>query len=781
MGTTLTKKEGVKKTSVRTKKVAAVKRVVRKTATKKTTEVKLKQSKKTAARAGKQVETKTPSTTEVVFVPGEASLRLLEKVHLYTIWYERHVPSVMSGVARVSGYTFILLGTMFAVFSYFDTNNILSTPAALVCSESGCLNIPDNELPEGVPKISFINSIPATLSVDTDFKISAVNTSAPVIILTAIETGSTVVLEPIERQGEHEYRFLIPAGRLTPASYKIEAKTEHNNATYTFTGPSFLIAGKELRQAVAAEVATAIIGESLETASTTENVASGQTITEVSTTTTTVTDAGTEEVELNQELSSRIVASGTLSPITITLHETGGTSYVKILTGDFVPTNVEVYSQLNATGQPLYLGQATQVQGEWVFSVSALNLPLSSHYLYGSFIVAGKTYQSEAVTYTPTKADYTSPTTEADLAILVQKIELSLLASTINNEHRRRYFDYFASQVETLFIESEELQFADRNLLVAIDTAMRADTESLQPLLLRYATAVQTENEFFINLSNTALTTHYTRLASTVASIIGEPAAVPAIHAVLALRYQVLKDKIRESEEQIKQETNNLTARDSDQDGISDFDEVANFGTNPLMADTDFDGVIDSVELIRMSDPLQADAEGVPTLNKNIEDITFDTVVNIKFVGPQIVMSKDNQSEDYFVRLEGLSIPNSHVYILSYSTGVIGVVKTSGSGTFSYTIEKDFAIGDHEVAAVLVDATGQIIASSRPYRFSRTENAFVAATAMSASAGQGVQPDEDNVLLNLLVAAVGVITFGFVLLLLSYTLRGRRPQKAQLA
>jgi hypothetical protein len=98
---------------------------------------------------------------------------------------------------------------------------------------------------------------------------------------------------------------------------------------------------------------------------------------------------------------------------------------------------------------------------------------------------------------------------------------------------------------------------------------------------------------------------------------------------------------------------------------------------------------------------------------------------------------------------------------------------------FSYTIERDFAIGQHEVAVVLTDTLGEIVASSKPHSFARTGNAFVAAAAMSTAAGQGSQPSEDDVLLHLLVAAVGVITFGFILLLLSNTLRNRRPTKAQ--
>src|SRR3989344_2393104 len=91
MGTTLGKKEEVKK-SVRAKKVTAVKRVTKKPVTKKVAEIKAKDIakvtvKKTTARTKKTSDSKVSSTPEVVFVPGQASLRLLEKVHLYPVWY----------------------------------------------------------------------------------------------------------------------------------------------------------------------------------------------------------------------------------------------------------------------------------------------------------------------------------------------------------------------------------------------------------------------------------------------------------------------------------------------------------------------------------------------------------------------------------------------------------------------------------------------------------------------------------------------------------------------
>ena len=778
MGTTLGKKEEVKK-SVRAKKVTAVKRVTKKPVAKKVAENKAKDIakvtvKKTASRAKKTSDSKVSSTPEVVFVPGQASLRLLEKVHLYTVWYEQYVPSMMSGVAKVGGYAFIFLGTVFAVFSYIDAKNIIGTPAALICSGSECMDVPDDALPITAPKITFLNSIPATLNSDTDFKITALNTTDPTITLTAIETGNTVILEPADRQNESEYRFLIPAGHLSAATYKIEATVQQNATTYTFAGPVFAVNPKELPEAVAAEVTTAVAEETVPAAT----AEGSEVITSNSDLTSEISTSSDEEELVDTE---PISTTRALSPISITLHDQPGSSYVKILTGDFTPSKVDVYSQLYATGQPLYLGQATLVQGEWVFNISALNLPQASHYLYASFAVTGKTYKTEAVKFEPITENLTSPNTETDLAVLVQKIELALLASSVDNNNRQHYFDFFTTQPEILFTESEELLFANKDLLSAIDNSMEQDVESLNPLLLQYAAATQAESQFITTLSNQALTDHYTKLASIVASLTGEPSAVPSIHTVMALRYQILKDKVRESEEQIKQDTNNLTTKDSDQDGVSDFDEVANFATNPLLADTDNDGVVDSVELIRNSDPLVVNQIVVPNLNKNIEEVTFDSVVEIDLVSPLVAATNNNEPEEYFVTVEGRSIPNSYVYLLSHTTDVVGIVKTGSTGLFSYTFEQNFNIGEHQITAVLTDVTGEIVASSKPHSFARTQNTFVAAATMSTATPLNTESNEDNVLLNLLVAAVGVITFGFVLLLLSSTLRNRHQTKTRLA
>lgn len=58
----------------------------------------------------------------------------------------------------------------------------------------------------------------------------------------------------------------------------------------------------------------------------------------------------------------------------------------------------------------------------------------------------------------------------------------------------------------------------------------------------------------------------------------------------------------------------NLAYYDSDYDYISDYDEIHTHKTNPLLSDTDGDGVIDGIEIQNGSDPLNIEEEFVTTV-----------------------------------------------------------------------------------------------------------------------------------------------------------------------
>lgn len=68
-----------------------------------------------------------------------------------------------------------------------------------------------------------------------------------------------------------------------------------------------------------------------------------------------------------------------------------------------------------------------------------------------------------------------------------------------------------------------------------------------------------------------------------------------------------------------------LKAKDSDQDGLSDYDETNVYKTDPLKADTDGDGLNDGAEVLtHKTDPLKADTDG-DGLNDGAEVLTHRT------------------------------------------------------------------------------------------------------------------------------------------------------------
>lgn len=777
MGTTLKKKEEVKKPVRASRKVAPKTPLKRATVEKEKTVDTAKEVKKKTPKKDSPTRAKTVSPdNETVFVPSTASLRLLEKMQLYTLWYQKQLPEYMATAARVGGYAFITVGALLSSYAYvFDKGFFTDQSAALVCSQNVCIDVADSALPAAAPTISFLNSIPARVESDIDFTVSLSNTNHADVSLKALATGETISLTPIEQKSEHEQTFLIPIKNLKPGMYTVHAKTTDETKTYIFTGPTFIRPESELDVVVENTVSPSetLVAETLE-ATTTESVAVAAADEDLASSTEILPEP---EPEPLPEIETEVVeeeATVPSAPINITLLRERGSAYVRVETGTFTPESVEVYSTPTDSVTPLFLGQATFAQGEWILSLEALELPAVEYLIYASFVMSDKAYQTEGVLYRPSGPAANESFSSADVNILVQKIELALLASEITNENRVAYYTYLTNQAQDPFGVIGEDTFADATVSAALDTVLDDYAPTLNALLLRYAVAVQGGQNYLISRAEKLLEDDYKQLASVVAAELADKTMVPTIHTALAQRYHILKDAIKNAEEQIKQDTNNLTSRDSDGDGISDFDEVALFNANPASADTDRDSVLDGVEIITGTPVL----EPAVLLQKNsfsvIEDITYDEVVKLSGVSPLSFTALQGASEATYMVVEGTAVPYGYVYVNSPSVGVTGIIRANSAGAFTYTVEKDITNGKHEVRAVLLSATGEVIASSRPYLFEKTDTKFLTAAAINSVNDITPESSEKSITLYVLVAAVGVVTFGFILLMLGATLRNRK-------
>ncbi len=784
-------KKLTRKTSVRASKAVSTKTIAKKVPTKKLrTPVLKKRPAKSIATEQEQTSTRED---EAVFVPGAASLRLLEKAELYRVWYKNNFPLEVAKLAFVSGYAFVFLGTVLATAAYLTNKETSDFKAAIVCSEAVCSEVANADLPPTAPLVTFKNSLPENLKSDTDIVIKVENTNDFKVFLKNLATGELTLLTYLESLPEGEYRYLISPQGLSVETYQLIAEVVATDALYKFIGPQFTVEKREA--ALVDEVEELSSVEPAKTLSTNIFESESDVLDEVSEDTVIEDEepvpaegvplASPEEAEDLEAIEQSLAQAEepeeeeqtpTLTPIMASVEGKDGSQYLKIQTGQLLPEEVAVYSELATSGQSLYLGLATLVQGEWVFSLSALQLPALNHLLYASFVVDGIPYRSSGVSFSPKYTD--AAVADSEISLLVQKVELALLEKG-TSQNRTRYFSDLNGTSSSLFDRSSELQFATDELLTTLDEYLVFEAETLDNLFAKYAQVTQVGKKYLIALADRSLTRQASSLSRQIAADISDRTTVPTLQTVLSLRYQIIKELVAEHESALNQETSSLTSRDSDSDGLSDYDELTVYTSSSVNPDSDQDGVIDSVEILTGSDPLVSDVLTVVSLGHISEDITFDEVVSISEIEPLVVRSLESSTDTLYALVHGKSIPNSYVHIVSSSMGTVGVIKTNANGDFSYTLEQALPDQRHEVVAVLSDTAGNIVASSRPHVFTKTQSTFVAAAAGSQNIFFGTDEARVALQFSTITTAIAVVALGLVLLLLSHTLRARKVLAAK--
>jgi hypothetical protein len=153
--------------------------------------------------------------------------------------------------------------------------------------------------------------------------------------------------------------------------------------------------------------------------------------------------------------------------------------------------------------------------------------------------------------------------------------------------------------------------------------------------------------------------------------------------------------------------------KDSDQDGVSDYDELFTYHTDPFNPDTDGDGFLDGDEVAHGFDPLNPndhktiayrDPRTVSPLRTDV--YTVDSVSSLPGPGGQLN-----------IKLTGHGLANSYVDLFIYSQPLVVEVKTDSQGRWEYILGKPLNDGLHTVYAAQVDSVGEIEARSQEFVF----------------------------------------------------------------
>lgn len=231
-------------------------------------------------------------------------------------------------------------------------------------------------------------------------------------------------------------------------------------------------------------------------------------------------------------------------------------------------------------------------------------------------------------------------------------------------------------------------------------------------------------------------------------------------------------------EEVFRHRKNILAVSDSDQDGVTDYDEIVIYETDPFNAKTVPSDLTDGEKIL----------QGIDPTSETIEEISYedpreeDTAVIEEYVVTQIVVTETRVIEDREVATKvafrGRALPNSFVTIYIFSTPIIITVKTNEEGVWTYELDQELSDGSHELYVATVNNSGKIIAKSDPIPFVKEAAAAELGTSLSLplilAQDENVGFFRNNfVLLTFVIAVLGIlVTF----VLVGSSLRGRQEQ-----
>lgn len=248
--------------------------------------------------------------------------------------------------------------------------------------------------------------------------------------------------------------------------------------------------------------------------------------------------------------------------------------------------------------------------------------------------------------------------------------------------------------------------------------------------------------------------------------------------AHLSTAIERTKEDVKRIEKVVLERTGEEVAKDSDNDGISDFDEINIYTTDPFSADSDQDGFTDGAEILSGFNPLDPASEASVAFESPKErGVVREDILKVEAV---ISAEKnDGQSEEGSPAaiLSGKGLPNSFVTLYVFSTPVVVTVKTDEAGNWTYRFDKELEDGTHEVYVGVTDNAGRLVAKSEPFTFIKEAEAFsAAATTQTPPAPIVVERSMASQKMIYLVLSISVVAIGLVLILLGLYLERRQRQ-----
>ncbi len=298
----------------------------------------------------------------------------------------------------------------------------------------------------------------------------------------------------------------------------------------------------------------------------------------------------------------------------------------------------------------------------------------------------------------------------------------------------------------------------------------------------RFSSALRKGDEEGITRAKSRLSDLRNEIHASALDSVAENELVQMIDNQLTTLFERIEKDTEKTETIIKERVGEVIAKDSDNDGITDYDEVNLYDTDPSIADSDQDGFADGAEILSGFDPKNSAPEVIVAYESPKEAgvvrediLTVETVASFEQTAEEVTY--DGVKSEAVITGKGL--PNSFVTLHIFSTPIVVTVKTEADGSWSYIFDKELEDGEHEVFVSMTDNAGKIVAKSAPFSFVKTAEAFSPVDTGGAAlmeTSEIAAPSFFGQHMVLIVLSLAVVAIGLILMLLGFHMESKKKR-----